>query len=136
MNSQKMGVSDNLSCFHRTDNDIVIAYTKKSDKIRPAGRKNFFRPAAIFLRLILFFISFFAPIETETAKTFSATLTYITVAFRTPEPWQFNYFFMAIPAMWFVIRLAGRLRRLWLRKRIYFYYLFINFVFSLLYLFK
>lgn len=43
-----MGVSDNLSCFHRTDNDIVIAYTKKSDKTRPAGRKNFFAPPYIF----------------------------------------------------------------------------------------
>lgn len=47
MNSQKMGVSDNLSCFHRTDNDIAIAYTKKSDKTRPAGRKNF-APRGIF----------------------------------------------------------------------------------------
>lgn len=49
MNSQKMGVSDNLSCFHRTDNDIVIAYTKKSDKTRPAGRKIFFRHAVFFI---------------------------------------------------------------------------------------
>lgn len=50
---------------------------------RVCGAKEFFRPAAIFLRLILFFVVF----ETETAKTFSATLTYITVAFRTPKPW-------------------------------------------------
>mgnify|MGYP007029252946 CR=1 FL=1 len=49
MNSQKMGVSDNLSCFHRTDNDIVIAYTKISDKIRPAGRKKIFAPPDFLL---------------------------------------------------------------------------------------
>ena len=52
-----MGVPDNLSCFHRTDNDIVIAYTKKSDKTRPAGRKNFFAPPRYFtVDLVLHFV--------------------------------------------------------------------------------
>lgn len=52
-----MGVSDNLSCFHRTGNDIVIAYTKNSDKIRPAGRKIFFAPPRYFtVDLVLHFV--------------------------------------------------------------------------------
>ena len=52
-----MGVPDNLSCFHRTDNDIVIAYTKKSDKTRSAGRKKFSPRRDIFtVDLVLHFV--------------------------------------------------------------------------------